>query len=438
MNKVVIIADDLTGANATGVLLARKGYRTGTFLRLEALTREQYEDYEVISINTDSRAIPAAEAYQRVFNTAQTMAALGVSLFSKRIDSTLRGNLGAEIDAVLDVLEADTMAVVVAAFPNSGRVTIGDYLMVNSVPLEKTDAARDPKTPVNMSVVSRLVAQQSKHQVGHLGLGTVLQGAEAIQADLLQHYQAGNRIVVVDAATQDDLDAIARGVYQAGIKVVAVDPGPFTEALAQYFLPEPKRYPSQKVLMVVGSVTPLTRQQLKEVELHFDTFFAYADARALIDPQTVETEINRVTGALVEKINQHHVLGIRTIKEEGDILDLSGIASQQGITEDEVAQRIAAGLARIAGKVLEQSSGALGALYTSGGDVTVAVCKELDALGVQVKDEVLPLAAYGRLIGGAYHNTPIVTKGGLVGDQTAIGQCIEYLLTKVSTNVVEI
>ena len=81
---------------------------------------------------------------------------------------------------------------------------------------------------------------------------------------------------------------------------------------------------------------------------------------------------------------------------------------------------------------MERRESFIGGLYTSGGDVTVAVCKAFKSSGIAVKDEVLPLAAYGRIINGEYNNIPIITKGGLVGDSTALVKSVEYLLTKIS------
>lgn len=432
MNKIVIIADDLTGANATGVLLARNGYNTGTFLSLDNITDDQFAAYDVISINTDSRAISQKEAYARVKHAAQTMCKRSVDMFSKRIDSTLRGNVGAEIDAILDVLGDETIALVVPAFPASGRVTVGGYLMVDSIPLEKTFAAKDPKTPVEVSKVTEIVEKQTKYEVAYISLETVLKSPEAITQALLDHKASGKRIIVLDAATQEDLDQIALAVKVAGIQTVAVDPGPFTEAMASHILKRPERHMGRKVLLTVGSVTPLVREQLKRVEAHYDAWFAYANAEALIEQSTAEQEIQKVVESVLENMGSHQILGIRTIKEEGDILNIEKIAEKLGLQVDDVAEKISGGLAKITKAVLEQSQGVLGALYTSGGDTTVAVCRELEAVGVQVKDEVIPLAAYGRLIGGKYNNMPLITKGGLVGGEDAVQTCIEYLLTKVS------
>lgn len=432
MNKFVVIADDLTGANATGVLLARNGYKTGTFLSLEQITEEQFNQYDVISINTDSRAIPTETAYERVKRAAEALSSKHIKMFSKRIDSTLRGNVGAEIDAILDVLGSETMAIVVAAFPSSGRVTVGDYLMVDSIPLEKTFVAKDPKTPVDVSRVTEVVAKQTKYGVGHIPLDIVLNSTESVVQALLTHKEAGKRIVVLDAATEEDIEQIAQAVKISGIHAVAVDPGPFTEAMARNFLRRPESLPGRKVLLVVGSVTPLARQQLKDVELNYDAGFVYADAEALIEESLAGKEIKNVAENVLKKLNDYQILGIRTIKDEGDVLNIEEIAQKRGLHVDDVAEKISGGLAQITKEILDRSSGVLGALYTSGGDTTVAVCRELEAVGVEVKDEVIPLAAYGRIIGGKYNNIPLITKGGLVGGEDAISICIEYLLTKVS------
>jgi uncharacterized protein YgbK (DUF1537 family) len=101
-------------------------------------------------------------------------------------------------------------------------------------------------------------------------------------------------------------------------------------------------------------------------------------------------------------------------------LILDSIAKEVNKTEYEVSQRITKGLTKITRKVLEESSSIIRGLYISGGDVTIAVCNKLEAVGIEVKDEVLPLAVYGRILEGKYHNTAIITKGGLIGEKKAM------------------
>lgn len=436
MPDVVIIADDLTGANATSVLLAKEGYKACTFLRLEAYSEKDGKDFNIISISTDSRAIERQEAYDRVANVAKFFKDKDIKFFTKRIDSTLRGNIGAEVDAVLDSLGEYVTAVIVSSFPTSGRVTIGGFLMVNSVPLEKTDVAKDPKTPINTSCVQKLIQGQTKYNVGFIPLDAVFKGVEELRHTFIKEKAKGNRIIIIDATTNEDISIIAKAVTESGLPVVAVDPGPFTAALVKELVPKPAKSRGQKVLLTVGSVSNLTRKQLAELRVNHNPLLVHADSKKLIYQDTREAEIQRVAGKLLTEMDEYEVIGTITTSREDEVLNLGAIAIELNITEDEVSQRIADGLAAITKQVLKQSGSSIGGLYTSGGDVTVAVCKELEAAGIAVKDEVLPLAAYGRIVQGEYDHMPIITKGGLVGEANALIKCVDYLLTKISTEFV--
>ena len=70
-------------------------------------------------------------------------------------------------------------------------------------------------------------------------------------------------------------------------------------------------------------------------------------------------------------------------------------------------------------------------LYASGGDVTQAVCEKFSASGLELRDEVLPLAAYGVFSGGEFDGLHVVTKGGSQGNSDAINLCVNYLKSKL-------
>jgi len=124
-----IIADDFTGANATGILLKKKGLKVTTLLNPNSNIDQV--NAEVISISTNSRSIDPKEAYKRVYEATKTVIK-STPYVAKRIDSTLRGNLGAEIDAALDAAGEGYRAVVVPVYPKSGRICVGGYLLVTS------------------------------------------------------------------------------------------------------------------------------------------------------------------------------------------------------------------------------------------------------------------------------------------------------------------
>lgn len=48
-------------------------------------------------------------------------------------------------------------SVIVPAFPDAQRIAVGEYLLVNGIPLQESDAAKDPKRPINISIIEDLV-----------------------------------------------------------------------------------------------------------------------------------------------------------------------------------------------------------------------------------------------------------------------------------------
>ena len=111
MAQCVVIADDLTGGNATGVLLRKMGYQANTVLNLAAVDPDIVQSGDCVVYPTDSRGISPEEAYARVRKACETLAGDSVRIYTHRIDSTLRGNLGSETDAMLDFLGDEYIAV---------------------------------------------------------------------------------------------------------------------------------------------------------------------------------------------------------------------------------------------------------------------------------------------------------------------------------------
>ncbi|MBX6767074.1 MAG: four-carbon acid sugar kinase family protein, partial [Actinomadura rubrobrunea] len=105
MAEVLVVADDLTGSNATGALFARRGMRAVTVSDV-CHGRRHGEAADVVVVNTASRHYPAARARALVAEVAAALGG-GMRLLVKRIDTTLRGNVGAELTGMLEVLRAD-------------------------------------------------------------------------------------------------------------------------------------------------------------------------------------------------------------------------------------------------------------------------------------------------------------------------------------------
>ena len=97
---------------------------------------------DVVAITTESRHLPPQRGRDRVRAMAHHL--YGTPLLYKKIDSTLRGNITAELFALMEAFEVQR-ALVAPAFPAQGRTTVHGRQFINGEPLEQTDFA--PKIP---------------------------------------------------------------------------------------------------------------------------------------------------------------------------------------------------------------------------------------------------------------------------------------------------
>lgn len=430
MLKVVIIADDLTGANDTGAILAQDGFKVGTILKTSDMTK--FDDFDVLCYSTNSRGVSQEEAYTRVQNAANLFENRENIFFSKRIDSTLRGNVGAEIDSAIETLGDDTYAIVVASFPDSGRVSIGDYLLVNGVPLEKTEVAKDPTAPVKSSRVTEVVKIQTKYNVGYVSLEKVLKGAEVVKEEVLEKAK-DNRIIVIDANKVEDIQEIAKGCVATGLKFVAIDPGTFTACTAhELYKDELQVKDNKKVLCGIGSASNLTRQQIQYLSEKSNPLIVKTNNLDFINAESREKEIQRVINEVVENADKYDTVVVTTTTDDGDVLDFTEIGKENNLTKKQCANLVTDSIATIVYRITARLRDTIGGVYTSGGDVSEGFCNKMGNVGYNVKDEVIPLAIYSTVVGGDFDGMPVVTKGGLVGDKETLVKCVDYLKEKIT------
>lgn len=449
MLKIVVIADDLTGANGTGVLLRKSGLKACTLLDPEHVDVEALSEFDAVSFSTGSRSLMPGDAYARVQAVAERFKPYPVRRYAKRIDSTLRGNLGAETDALLDTLGDRFMAFVVPCFPSASRIHIGGYLLVSGVPLHRTDAADDPKNPVRTSRPSVLFAQQSRYPVATVGLEDLLEDEPALTEKLQAYHDAGIRTVVFDAVSETDIGQIAHLAVHSGIPFVAVDPGPFTAAVtaadkedpaASHFAEIPTDQPADtgstaamwpQILLAIGSVCGVARRQLEILKARQELLMVTIQIGELVKGESERrAEVVRVRNEIAAQCHKFQVCCIVGCGIDPDQrVDFASAAACCGLTEDTLSERVNASIGEMVDLILAADC-RFNALYTSGGDITVAVCRQLGAVGMNLVGEVLPLAAYGTLIKGRYEGMKMITKGGLAGNDDSLAVCVDYLLNK--------
>ena len=421
MQKYIVIADDLTGSNATCSLFKKIGLRAASILKLQGNINY---DVDVISYSTASRGLDKEEAYRKVSEAIKILKNKDVLVYNKRIDSTLRGNIGTEINAMLDNLEDDRIAVVIPSYPDSGRIVVNKTMLVNGVLLENSDAGKDPKTPIKTSCVENLVQKNIKYSSTYFTLSDIAQPIEEI-AKKIQEAIKNSRVLIFDAVNNEDIIKISKAVIHSDIDIITVDPGPFTLYYSREL--QKKNHLEKKILMVIGSVTPTTKKQIEYILQEEDIFLVKMKVEDFFEKETCLKEIERVI-SFIKKCIASYDLFLVTTSPIGDEkkADLQKLAENLNTTVEEISKIIANTLTETVVKILKETEKFEG-VYSSGGDITIALLEKLKAIGVEIREEVIPLAAYGRIIGGDFPNLKLVSKGGMVGDEKTIKLCLHKI-----------
>lgn len=446
MPLIGAVADDLTGATTTGVLLARSKARTAVFFHEEAAEKtEKADELDAILVSSNSRALPANEAYNKVKSATMALKRMGVKYFSKRIDTTLRGGIGVEIDAMLDCMEKDAVAVVVPAMPQSRRILVGGYSVIDGTALIRTPVAQDVRTPVSENYIPRLLESQTRRKVGLVTLDVVLKGTEAVKEQLLKIVDLDKRVIVVDSITLEDVETVARACVELQWNVVAVDPGAFTSKLAYYrnlIQEEEENIPedtgenlNKSILIAAGSATPVTKRQMevlcedprvKRISIN-PVPLINGGNEALAE---VAQAVARVLDYLKEKTVPRAILLETAL--HGDLLNLNEEDTKRHYACGMSADRINAGLGNVVAQVLNRAGQEkVAGLYTTGGDTMVNVCYQLGVNCLEVIDYVIPQTDIGRLVGN-YDGLPIIGKGGLTGTEHTAVDIVDRLFKEAA------
>ncbi|MDO9380077.1 MAG: four-carbon acid sugar kinase family protein [Nocardioidaceae bacterium] len=372
--RVVVLADDLTGAGDTAAQFDRVGWTSEIRLRPSVGS-----DAEVVALTTDSRAMDGRAAGEAVTATLAALELDGVLLY-KKIDSTVRGSVRAEIDAVLASLPDGTVAVVCPAFPAVGRQVVDGVLLVGGTPVAETAVGRDPVTPVRESHVPTL-----------LGAAHLVPAPDRSDDDLADDLLARGPVVVVDAASDDDLDRLARTLVLLGERAVAVGSAGLAEPLARRWRVS---HAVGTSLVVVTSLHDASRDQAETLAIT-GAPVVRCEAEAVSDDAAWE---RLVAQALHEVSSDEPPVALVTTPD-----------AAAGLDPVLVASRVADLVTRLAAK------GLVSGLVLAGGDGARAVLEGLGADGIRLDGSVATGVPLGHLVGGDHAGMRVATKAGGFG-----------------------
>jgi len=428
MTRLAIIADDLSSATDCGAQMVRSGLSVvvplgGYSMPLQGRTAQ------VISVNTDSRSLSAESAHAKVKAAAQQLVVDGWTHFYKSVDSTLRGNLGAEIEAVLDIVKPDC-AVIAPAFPKYGRTTVEGVQHLHGRPLHETEFGTDPTAPVKDADIARRLAEGSRRKVGRLRLDQVRAGPTQIESAVQKLLAEGIELVVVDIAEQDDLKLICLGLTQSDLRIVWVGSTGLAEFVPLAFGVASTSNPfdgdqamdSRPALALVGSASETTREQLRYAQTNNQLNIISLDpARILEDGTTAAAELEQAGSNLRAAIDSGHDVALVVRASRDEIAATQQLGATLNLSPAQVAQRIVDGLAQVSSKLV-RDEGLISGIVATGGDTANALCNALGAQALEVLGEVEAGIPIMRILGE--QSLPLVTKAGGFGSPAAMGDAL--------------
>ena len=204
-----VIADDFTGASDIANTLAKGGLSTVQFLGVP--DRDAPSSCEAGVVALKSRSIPVQDAIDISLKALHWLKAQGcrqfVFKYCSTFDSTPQGNIGQVGEALANALGV-TGVPATPAFPTTGRTVYQGHLFVNGRPLNESGMENHPLNPMTDADLQRWLSKQCKDPVGLVPWSVVSQGGEAIRNALKKAADAKQRLVIVDAISDDDLFAI--------------------------------------------------------------------------------------------------------------------------------------------------------------------------------------------------------------------------------------
>jgi D-threonate/D-erythronate kinase len=397
MERFLIIADDFTGANDTGVQFAKRGIPTQVVFK----TAENNSSEHALVIDTETRGMSGQDAYKAVKKHCIAAQVHNFTGVYKKVDSTLRGNISEEIKAVFEVYKPE-ITVFAPAYPSNYRTTVNGIQHMKGMPVSSTEVGRDPKKPVVEDNITALLKKAINTQVSHISL-------EYLRSGTLDISLGG--AFTFDAEEKEDLIKIVERVKGENKKTLWIGSAGLAEALMEIIIP------AKPVLCIVGSISEVSRKQVE-----------YAAAKGA-DVVKVDTA-SILKGSNISKIVEEAVASLRRgrdtvlvssyTREDYEECVRQGYA--MGMAKEEVSLFTQSTLAELVEQILRKETAA--GLFLTGGDTAVEVIQKLGANGSKILQELKAGIPLMRLLGGHFEGLAVVTKAGAFGEEDALHYCI--------------
>ncbi len=370
--KLALIADDFTGANDLALQLIKYGIKVITTTKISSLGKNEVE-----VITSESRNIDEKLAREKVGEIVEKFQENTYDKFFKKIDSTLRGNVRAEVEVLRKMVGNETIAYVVP-FPSVGRIVKEGLHYVNGLEIHKSIFGQDPICPVKTSKIKdyfpgRLI---ELHEIRSGKLTEILKEAKEID-------------LIFEGEEEKDIDIIGKALVESGKDKHVVGSSRIMESLLKYW-----NYSKNKVLVVAGSCNDVNLEQVKTfVEKNKFRIFDYKIGEFLVESGCGKDII------------------LRSIREKKEMIEDLKIRSSRDIKGE---------LVEVAIEIIKKEG--IKKIISSGGDISMELMERLGLDTFEVTNYIEAGISYGR--SGEYE---FITKPGGFGSESIYEKMYSFM-----------
>ena len=503
MAKLLVLADDFTGALDTGVQFSSRGISTFVtvkdntgFSSTVNPTFETEVSNDIISVASDmqrcgkveddlftnqepyvcivdleSRHIPAEDAAGKVHRIVNNALHSGVEYFYKKTDSTLRGNIGAELSAMLKASDSGCLAFV-PAYPKAGRTTRNGYQLVNDVPLHNTVFAKDPLNPIDESYIPAIIGKQSNCKAVLLKVSddklTIIDEEANTKVDIdvfFSGYECSRLsvsteepfILICDSSADEDMQRIGDILKKYGILYTTAGCAGFASVLPDLLelvetgkskktCKNKPRLHNDAILVICGSLNETSLKQIKHAEN--EGWYSISISPDIL-LQDIEGKSNmpeswsRTAEDIAAAIKQNGKAIIKTVDDTDQLKSYIRYGERLGLDKNEIHLRIAGNMGMLIKHLSNLSD--IGAYAVFGGDTAFGIMKAMEWDGLIPRDEITPGVVISQIMhdrsvnfGSSKENYPdgsnenkrctyLITKAGGFGDEDVLIKIEKYL-----------
>ena len=421
MIDLLIISDDLTGAIETGAQFSKKGVPTIITIDVNIDFTLLPSNIRVVVIDTESRYIDGGIAASIIRDICDNAKKVGVRNIYKKTDSTLRGNIGSELDALMEKQDHNPLCFV-PAYPKLKRYTRKGYQYVEDNLLQNSIIAANPVYPITVSFVPDLLRKQTKIKTKVIPLKYL--GKEKV-------FKAKNkRILIFDTETTSDLRNIGQLLKDNDALHLVAGSAGFAELLPELLQLRGETMPYIKndrpVLLVNGSLNRISYEQTEFACVN-GYHQMYVPQDILINKKDIPSDaVANFINELLKKAKEGKNIALQTIKTRSL---LHSYMTQTGVKKgvvDIIHERAAINVARLTRLAMESKM--FGNIVVIGNDTTRQIMGSLNIKELFPRTEIIPGLCYSN-INGDFSDVIFIEKPGGFGEIDVIMKLTNYLTT---------